>query len=402
MKYDIGFEEALSRMLGRLTPFPSVDVGIDKAAGLAIDQDCVGLVDCPSVSVSMKDGYAVVSADLEEACQKRPVKLEVTGEVFAGSQVERYVKSGTAIKIMTGAKIPEGADAVIATEFTEDNNGIVSCFGDAGVGRNILGQAYDVKKGSLIARRGEILTPAKTGLLAAGGICSVCVHRAARIGIVAIGDEVVSPSKVLKEGQLYASNLVTLLGWVRQFHMDAQVAVVPDQRDQLRKTIETMLKDVDVIITSGGAWKSERDLTIQTLKEMGGEIVFHRIRMGPGKAVGLILLNEKAVFCLPGGPPSNEMAFLQIALPGLLYLAGKRAVPFECIRATLAKTVRGDRDWTQFFYATLEERDGHWFVDPLEMKSRLQSQANANALIKIPEGQECLEENKQIQVQVLL
>jgi molybdopterin molybdotransferase len=239
-------------------------------------------------------------------------------------------------------------------------------------------------------------------LLAAGGVCSVRVHRAARIGIVAIGDEVVSPGKVLKEGQLYASNLVTLLGWVRHFHMDAQVAVVPDQSERLRKVIESMLKDVDVIITSGGAWKSERDLTIQTLKEMGGEIVFHHIRMGPGKAVGLILLDGKSVFCLPGGPPSNEMSFLQIALPGLLHLSGRRAVPFEYKRATLTRTVRGDRDWTQFFYAKLEQNDGQWLAGPLEMKSRLQAQANANALIKIPEGLEYLEEKRQIRVQVLL
>ncbi|MBW8003012.1 MAG: molybdopterin molybdenumtransferase MoeA, partial [Planctomycetes bacterium] len=198
-----------------------------------------------------------------------------------------------------------------------------------------------------------------------------------------------------------ASNLVTLLGWLRYFHMDAQIAVVPDQTEQLSIIIESMLKEVDVIITSGGAWKSDRDLTIQTLKEMGGDVVFHHVRMGPGKAVGLILLNEKTIFCLPGGPPSNEMAFLQIVLPAMLHLAGREPIPFEYKTAILAETVKGDKDWTQFFYARLGENKGKLSVRPLEMKSRLQTQANANALIKITEGVERLENGEQIQTQVL-
>jgi molybdopterin molybdotransferase len=212
---------------------------------------------------------------------------------------------------------------------------------------------------------------------------------------------VVSPGKILKEGQLYASNLVTLLGWLRHFRMDAQIAVVPDQTEKLRITIKKMLKEVDVILTSGGAWKSDRDLTIQTLKEMGGDVVFHHVRIGPGKAVGLILLNKKTVFCLPGGPPSNEMAFLQIVLPALLHLGGRKPIPFEHKTATLVETVKGDKDWTQFFYASLVGKSGQLFIEPLKIKSRLQSQANANALIKIPEGIEVLEKSEQIQIQVL-
>jgi len=401
MKYDIGFEEALSGTLERLTPLPPIDIKIDKAVGLVIVENCIATVDCPSASVSMKDGYAIVSQDLENTSKDSPVKLKVTGSVFAGSQEDKSVVSGTAVKIMTGAKIPQGADAIISNEFTEEKDDGILCYRDAEHGRNILKQGYDVKKDSLIVHRDEILTPAKTGLLAAGGISSVRVHRLPQIGIVAIGDEVVSPGKMLKEGQLYASNLVMLLGWLRHFRMDAQIAVVPDQTEQLRITIKNMLKEVDVIITSGGAWKSDRDLTIQTLKEMGGDVVFHHVRMGPGKAVGLILLNEKTIFCLPGGPPSNEMAFLQIVLPALLHLADREPIPFEYKTATLAETVKGDKDWTQFFYARLVGESGQLLVELLKIKSRLQSQANANVLIKIPEGIERLEKGELIQIQVL-
>lgn len=398
-QYDIGLEEALSRTLDRLTPLAAVSLPVNEAVGLVAAEDCFAKADCPSAPTSAKDGYAVVWSDLEKASEDRPVKLKVCGTSIAGGSAEMTVTPGAAVKIMTGARIPDGADAVIAEEFAREKDGWVSCFRDSR--RNIFERGYDVAVGEPMASRGEVLTPARTGLLAAGGISVVRVHPRPRVGILATGDELVSPGEPLRPGQLYASNLVTLLSWLRNFHIEAEVAVVGDQAQSLSRTAESMLERVDVLITSGGAWKSDRDLTIKAMEEMGGKIVFHRVRMGPGKAVAFVLLNNKAVFCLPGGPPSNEMAFLQIALPGLLHLAGRPAIPFEYRKATLTRTLTGQKDWTQFFYAVMEQENGQWFVRPVETRSRLQSQANANALIKIPEGIEQLEQQSQIQVQVL-
>ncbi|MHC4236698.1 MAG: molybdopterin molybdotransferase MoeA [Planctomycetota bacterium] len=401
MKYDIGLEEALSRTLERLIPLPLIDIEISEAAGLVVAENCVATVNCPSASASMKDGYAVVSQDLENASQDCPVILKVTGSVFAGSQTEKTVVSGTAVKIMTGAKIPQGADAVIPSELTKARDDEILCYRDASIGRNILRKGYDVKKGDCVALPGEILMPAKTGLMSAGGISSVRVHPLPHVGIIAIGDEIVKPGEYLKEGQLYSSNIVTLTSWLKLFHINAQISTAPDQSEKIHSTIESMLESVDVLITSGGAWKSERDLTVKAFQEMGGEIVFHHVRMGPGKAAAVILLKGKAVFCLPGGPPSNEMAFLQIVLPLLFHLAGKSPAPFKYKTATLTETIKGDEDWTQFLQARLVVNNCQLFVEPLKIKSRLQSQANANALIKIPEGVERLEKGELIQVQVL-
>jgi len=401
MRYDIGLEQALSMMLERLVPLAATYVPVTEAGGLVVAEDVIAHVDCPSAPASSKDGYAVVSADVEHACEDRPASLKVCGASVAGGPTDVLVKPGTAVRIMTGARIPPGADAVVPDEFVREQDGWVSCCRDTEPGRNIIERGYDVTKGKPVARRGEILTPARTGLLAAAGISEVRVHRRPCVGIVATGDELVSPGEPLRPGQLYASNLVTLLSWLRHFWMEAEVEVTGDRREHLAEKIESLLERADVLLTSGGAWKSERDLTVKVLKELGGEVVFHRLRMGPGKAVALVLLNGKTIFCLPGGPPSNEMAFLQIALPGLLSLAGKAPVPFEHRTATLTRTVGGQKDWTQFHYATIEQRDGKWFVSPLEKGSRLQCQASANALIKIPEGLERLDENEQICVQIL-
>ncbi|MHC4221799.1 MAG: molybdopterin molybdotransferase MoeA, partial [Planctomycetota bacterium] len=323
------------------------------------------------------------------------------GSVFAGSQKDKSVVMGTAVKIMTGAKIPQGADAVIPSEFTKEIDDEVLCYRDVGVGRNILRKGHDVKKGDCVALPGEILMPAKAGFISAGGISSVRVHPLPRVGIIAIGDEVVRPGESLKQGQLYASNIVTLTSWLKLFHINTKISTVPDQAEKIHSTIESMLECVDIIITSGGVWKSERDLTVNVFQDMGGEVIFHRVRMGPGKAVAMIVLQEKTVFCLPGGPPSNAMAFMQIALPAILHLAGKSPVPFEIKTATLTETLKGDKDWTQFYYAGLVRKGEQLFVEPMKIKSRLQSQAEADAIIKIPQGVERLEKADQIQIQVL-
>ncbi len=238
----------------------------------------------------------------------------------------------------------------------------------------------------LIVKRGQLLTPALTGLMAAGGLDRVAVFPTPRVAVVATGDEVVAPGVSLRPGQLYASNIVTLYAWLRHFGMPGETAVVRDDPQELEKTFQYLLSKNDALLTSGGAWKSERDLTTQILDKMGWEMCFHRVRVGPGKAVALGILDGKPIFCLPGGPPSNEMAFLQIALPGLLQMAGKPTPPFSYKKVRLAEEVRGDVTWTQFFQATLEKRGGEWWAIPHRMKSRIQSQARAQALIKIPEG----------------
>jgi molybdopterin molybdotransferase len=398
-KYDIGFEEALSLTIERLSPLKAVAKPIAEACGFALAEDCHAVVDCPSATTSLKDGYAVMSDDVADASKENPVRLSITAMVAAGDDNDQVVETGKAIKVMTGARIPRNANAVVSVEFTKEENGQAIFYRGADPGKNILECGSDVARGRPIAAEGDILEPAMTGFLAAGGIHTVRVYPFPKVGIISTGDEVVAPGLPIKTGQLYASNMVTLLSWLRHFRMETVTAVVPDQADKIQRAMEGMLEKVDVLLTSGGAWKSERDLTTGILVEMGGEVVFHRVRLGPGKAVALILVDGKVGFCLPGGPPSNEMAFLQIALPGLLHMAGRSPKPFAFKKACLSASVGGDITWTQFFQAKLEKKDGQFMVHPLKLKSRLQSQAAANAMIKVPEGVERLNKGDEIEVQ---
>ena len=400
-RYDIGFEKALSMTLEHLAPLQPVDMPVQDVSGLVAAQDCRAAVDCPSAASSLKDGYAVISADVADASRDHPVRLKKFGVSSAGNDADAVVIPGRTVQVMTGAVIPAGTEAVVPEEFTREENLHVVFYRGAMPGKNILSRGSDVAKGDSVAARGDILTPALTGLLAAAGIHRVRVYPRPQVGIISTGDEVVAPGRRLKSGQLYASNLVTLVSWLKHFKFKAMAEVVPDRKDKIRDAVEDMLLKADVLLTSGGTWKSERDFTTGVLTDMGGKIVFHRVRLGPGKAVALILVNEKAVFSLPGGPPSNEMAFLQIALPGLLHMTARPPVPFSFKTARLSAPVGGKISWTQFFQAGLEKRGRQWLAHPLRMKSRLQSQAAADAIIKVPEGVEQLNAGDEVEVQDL-
>ncbi|MCG6878656.1 MAG: molybdopterin molybdotransferase MoeA [Deltaproteobacteria bacterium] len=399
--YDIGLKEALSLTFDAIGTLKPVTMPVHEVCGHVAAEDLRAVVDCPSATSSLRDGYAVLSSHIAGASREQGISLRIAGSLAAGDPTEKTVRPGEAIEVLTGAVIPKGADAVVSVEFTERRGDRVICYRDAPPGCNLLFQGSDVPRKGLIASGGQVLTPALTGFLAAGGLDRLKVYPTPRVAVVATGDEVIAPGNPLRPGQLYASNIVTLYSWLRHFGMPGETAVVRDRPDALKKTFQKLLSGNDALLTSGGAWKSERDLTTKTLDEMGWEMLFHRVRIGPGKAVALGILDHKPVFCLPGGPPSNEMAFLQIALPGLLKMAGKPTPPFRLKKTRLAEAVSGDITWTQFFQASLEKREGEWWAVPHRMKSRIQSQARAQALIGIPEGVQRLAPGSIIEVQVL-
>ena len=180
--------------------------------------------------------------------------------------------------------------------------------------------------------------------------------------------------------------------------------MVGDNKEAIRQEMLTHLPNADVILTSGGAWGSERDLVVGTLDELGWHKVFHHVRMGPGKGIAFGLWESKPVFCLPGGPASNEMAFLQFALPGIMRMGGQSGHPLQTVSARLTQNLEGrHRAWTEFKDATLScDLEGNYIVTPYRNRSRLQAIANANCLVRIPEGVESLHLGEVVPVQILV
>jgi molybdopterin molybdotransferase len=221
------------------------------------------------------------------------------------------------------------------------------------------------------------------------------------VAILATGDEVVAPGELLGPGKLYASNLVTLAAWCLRYGCAVETCVARDDAELIRKKLVPCLQEYDAVLTSGGAWSGERDLVVRLLDELGWHKVYHRVRIGPGKAVAFGLYANKPVFCLPGGPPSNHMAFLQLALPGLQKMSGEQGVGLPVQRLRLAESISGQEDWTQFVHGRLEETAELPVFHPLKLPSRLQMLSVADAIVKIPEGQTLIPKGQVIEGQVL-
>jgi molybdopterin molybdotransferase len=203
------------------------------------------------------------------------------------------------------------------------------------------------------------------------------------------------------QGKLYASNLFTLASWCLRYGFGVETFVLRDDELVIREALTTCLDQYDAVLTSGGAWKGERDLVVHILDALSWQKLYHRVRIGPGKAVGFGTFQGKPVFCLPGGPPSNHMAFLQLGLPGLQKLAGDSQPGLPQVPAMLAETISGQEDWTQFVHGRLVRDDQHLVFEPMKFMSRLQEMAQTEAVAMIPEGQDRISTGSTILVQIL-
>lgn len=401
----IGYREAFDIIGSNVRPMGDETLSLNLIVCRVAAADLLAQVSYPSVDVSLKDGFAVKSTDVVYANRIKPVCLKVTGSAFAGVKYEGQVEAGGAVKVCSGTPIPDGANAVVSGEFCEEASpGNVFVKADAGPGRNILRAGVEVEAGAIIVRRGERLLPGCVGLAAAAGVSHVRVHRRPRVVIISVGDEVVVPGEKLHIGQLYASNMVTMAAWLASFGISYVTAVVTDKEGSIKQELQKHLPNVDAILTSGGAWGSERDLVIGALNKLGWQKLFHYVRMGPGKGIAFGLWEHVPVFCLPGGPSSNEMAFLQLALPALLRMGGETRHPLQNVPARLTEDVRSrHRAWTEFKDAVVTlDGEGNYTVALYKSRSRLQAIASASGLICIPEGKESLYSGDVIPVQLLV
>jgi len=382
----ISFDQAYQTTIKKIKPLDEEYVELLAAEGRITARELTSKVWSPSLDVSLKDGYAIQSQDIQDASPEKIVSLSVVGSVAAGGDWNGVIQSGQAVRILSGAPIPAGAQAVVAEEFTRLEGTQLFVYNNAEPSRNILKKGEDVKEGEFLVGVGSLLGPGMVGFLASAGYLEIPVVRSPRVGIIATGDEVVAPGKPLPEGKLYASNLVTLAAWCHKYGFAVETDILPDDEDVLRKGLSNALERYDAIITSGGAWTGDRDLVKSVLVDMGWKMEYHHIRMGPGKAVGFGMVGRKPAFILPGGPPSNHIAFLQLGLPGLKRLAGWIDPVLPSVPVVLSESVRGQIDWTQVIHGKITKTDEIISFKPIKQKSRLQMISKSDALVMIPEG----------------
>jgi molybdopterin molybdotransferase len=382
----IGYQKALDLTFAHIKSLEVEERSLMESADYVAADDIYALVDSPSVYTSLKDGYAIRSEEITDATLKNPIRLKLLGLAAAGASNRNVIQPATTIRILTGAQVPEGADAVVSEEFTRTSGEYVTVNNYTKPGQNILPKGCDVGTGDLIISKGSSLSPGKIGILAAAGHNSIAVVRKPQVAIIATGDEVLMPGQQMSQGKLYASNLLTLNAWCSRYGMKTSLNIVGDDAQVIKEKLKRAVETHDAVLTSGGAWTGDRDLVVRMLKELGWQEIYHRVRIGPGKAIGFGILNQKPIFVLPGGPPSNLLAFLKLALPGLLKLAGDQNPQLPYKLARLTETVKGQSHWTQFIFGRFEYKNGIDGFCPIKKASRLQSIAEAEGIITIPEG----------------
>ncbi len=400
----IGFDDALRIVLANTGPAKTAIVSLASCTGCVSANDVFALVNSPTDNVSLKDGFAVKAYDVQNASPRHPVKLKIVGSVFAGSSFKDQLADGQAVQVCSGSMVPAGTDAVVSAEFCRRVNSEVYIEEGIAKGRNVFYAGDDVRAGTLVLEKGKVILPARLGLIAAAGISHLEVYEKPRVCLIATGDEVVAIGQILKEGQLYASNLVGTEAWLSCFGIPCTTTIAADTINSIENELLKAFPQVDAIITSGGAWRSERDLIVRVLDGLKWRRIFHHVRIGPGKGMAFGVWRNKPVFCLPGGPPSNEMAFLQLALPGILNMSGLTGSALQTVTAELAQDVEGrHRAWTEFKKVKLRcNENGDYMVTPYLETSRLKSMADSSGLICKPEGVDRLYRGQAVDVQLMI
>jgi molybdopterin molybdotransferase len=376
-----------------LSPLKPQSVPLDKALGLICAVEVRAVTDCPTVDSSLKDGFAVLSTDIADATAEQPIMLNLAGVLTAGDDIDRHcVKSGTAVRIMTGAAIPPGATAVLASEFAHVKGEQVMALADAQSGRNILHKGSDIEQDQVVMQMGEFLNPAHLGLLAAAGVNEVTRYPPPRVAVVATGSELVMPGEPVTPGKVAASNMVTAAAELQSLGVTASTVLLRDNLEHLQKQFGELVQQVDILITCGGVLDGDKDLTMRAMEQIGMEKIFHRVRIGPGKGACMGRVGNTVVFNLPGGPPSNHVALLLLALPGVRRLMGF-ADPFpQKKKVFVAEELTGQKNWTQLLYSRIRHENGSLFAAFGSGMSRFEAMAAADALIEIPEGCAVIEE----------
>ena len=383
----IELDEARTHVLERVAVLPVVEARLDDpgTVGLVTAEAVTASDPVPSFANTAMDGYAVRAADVVDA----PTRLDVVATLAAGTSERPEIGPGQAARIMTGAPVPPGADAIVMVELTEVDGDEVVVQEAVPEGNHIRRVGEDVQVGDVVVTEGAVLHPALIGVLANVGRETVRVRRRPKVGVLSTGDELVTPPTPLAFGQIRDSNRPMLLAAVTDAGCDAvNLGTVPDDEAVLTSTIAAAAADCDAIVTSGGVSVGDFDLMKQVLDELG-DMRWMQIAIRPAKPFAFGLVEGTPVFGLPGNPVSSLVSFELFARPALRSMMGHPEIDRPRYGAVADAELRRHRDGkTHFLRVIAEYRDGAFHVAPVggQGSHQLAAMASANALAVLPDS----------------
>ena len=394
----ISVDEALDYILRHITPLDSHPVPIVEALDRVLAEDVVSAVDIPPFANSAMDGYALRSGDVASASPDAPVELSVIAEVPAGTLPDRPVEPGTAMRIMTGAPVPAGSDAVVPFEQTSEGQGgaeqipgRVKDYEAMLAGDNIRAAGEDIRRGQMVLSAGHVLRPQDIGILAALGRPEVKVVRCPRVAILATGDELVGVDEPLMPGKIRNSNEYTTLGLVKRYGgVPIPLGIARDTVEDLTAKIrEGLAQDIHLFLTSAGVSVGDFDM-VKNVLAAEGEMHFWQVAIKPGKPLAFGMVRGVPLLGLPGNPVAAMVAFEVFGRPTILKLGGRRKWDKPSVRAILDEDVRNSGRRHYMRAQVRREADGYHVTTrgsgvQVQGSGILSSLVWANGLVVVPE-----------------
>jgi len=391
----ISVSEAKQSILNNIEPLTPVTIALQEAAGLVLAEDVFAFIDIPAFNQSSMDGYAFRYQDFAQA-----KTLEITGEVAAGVNTTFEDLTGKAVRIFTGAPVPEGADTVVMQEKVKTNNkSLLIEDGQIIKGSNVRPAGAEIKSGGLALKKGTFLSPAAIGFLAGIGVSKVKVFPKPTVTIIVTGKELQQPGMQLQPGQVYDSNSFMIKAALLQLHIfTVEIRFADDNIEIVQKALENALQTSDVVLLTGGVSVGDYDFVVQATELCGVEKLFHKVKQRPGKPLYFGKKESKIVFGLPGNPSSVLTCFYEYVIPAVGQLTMQRNI-IKTGQKLLGKDYSKKTSLTHFLKGKKEDN----IVFPLDAQEsfRLSSFANADCLICLPEDKEEFKKDDLVEVHLL-
>ena len=396
----ISVDQALAIVLERIAPLGAETVALLRALNRVLAEDILADLDLPPFDRARMDGYAVRSSDAESAL----VRLRVIGEVAAGKTFDNEVQPGEAVKIFTGAPVPQGPDAVQKVEVTETDGPDVIIKEAVRPGQFITPRASEVAAGERVAESGQKIGPAEMSVLASFGYAQVRVGKRPRVAVISTGSELVEVSVRPAGAQIRNSNSYTIASYAEQ--AGAIVDVLGTIEDTTEATCRALLaasKDRDMVITSGGVSMGDYDLVKAALNEIGAEVYFDKVSIRPGKPTVFGRRGSTFFFGLPGNPVSTSVTFNVFVRPAIRKMQGDGSPLMPAVQAALARRLKDASSRRSYLPARLYVEDGRALAEPLKWggSSDLVAFMRANSLIVVPEEIHDIPEGDAVEVMAL-
>ena len=394
----IQMEEALALAKGHAVPMTRTEsISMLDAAGRVAAEEVVSRISVPPFSRSAMDGYAVRAEDTYEASKLGPIRLRRLEVIYAGSVPKRTVGKGQCGEIATGAMLPKGTDAVVMVEDTESDGEVVLVYSPVHPGQNVSKKGEDIKPGTKIVSKGDLLNPSKIGALAALGKKDVRVFSKPLVAVIPTGNEIAELGRPLKPGQVYNINSYTLSSVIRANGCDVlTLDIVSDHLADLEQVVRDN-SECDMLVFSGGSSVGERDIMLDVL-EGSGKVVFHGVAIKPGKPTLFGVIGRQLVFGMPGYPTACLSNAYMLLAPVLRKMARLPDKSQESVEAKMAKRVVSTTGRTQFLTVKLENGVAH---PAFKESGAITSMAFADGYVVIPADVDLLEKDETVRVYLL-